>query len=276
MTEIDRSYVLALLALLAGCTRENAGYVAGQPCVPGAPDSSCGGGMVCDPEAQVCVCPPGTTLCGESCRDPGNDPASCGGCGLACAPGQSCAGGRCSGGKCAGGAVDCNGSCVDPKSNAQHCGGCAGAGGRRCGDGQACVAGACAGSPCPFAAALCGGACVDTRSSVTSCGGCNRPCPPGAFCVGGTCAGACAAGRTLCGGECVDLKHDPTHCGSCSARCGPHEVCASDDGKPKCREYWFAGCQGCPCPSCGERACCKVAKLGGYEVLCVEDRCPLP
>ena len=81
----------------------------------------------------------------------------------------------------------------------------------------------------------------------------------------------------MCGTACVDLKHDPTNCGSCGTVCDPSNVCAADNGVVKCRDYQFAGCNTCPCPSCGDRVCCPVANpQGSYDVLCVEDGCPLP
>jgi hypothetical protein len=81
----------------------------------------------------------------------------------------------------------------------------------------------------------------------------------------------------VCGAACVDLNHDPSNCGSCGTVCDPSNVCAADNGVPKCRDYRFAGCNTCPCSTCGDRACCSVANAtGSYDVLCVENSCPLP
>lgn len=269
---------LALFALaITGCTSHNAAYSAGKAC--GADPMMCGGGTSCDTQAAICTCPAGSALCGQSCAVLATDAANCGGCGLACPSGQTCNAGRCSGGGCPTGAIDCNGSCVDPLTNAQSCGGCVGTGlaGRACGNGQACLAGQCVAASCPFGATACNGACVDLTSSATNCGACGHACGSGQFCSQGQCTSACAPGLTMCGSSCVDLKHDPTNCGACGTVCDASNVCASDNGVTKCRDYRFAGCNTCPCPTCGDRMCCSVANAqGSYDVLCVEDGCPLP
>jgi len=63
-------------------------------------------------------CPAAFTACGQQCVDLASDPTSCGGCGIPCAVGQTCAAGVCT---CALGTVDCNGSCVTPDSAAAAC-----------------------------------------------------------------------------------------------------------------------------------------------------------
>jgi len=272
---------VSIVLVMFACNRSNPDFNAGERCVApasGATATVCTGGTACDPTVGVCVCPSPSALCGSVCADLTTDGANCGGCGLACPSGQSCAAGRCSGGGCPTGAIDCNGNCIDPLTNAQNCGGCASAGGgHNCGSGSACVMGACTKETCPFGATLCGATCVDLSSSAASCGACGHACGSGEVCSVGTCQSACAPGLTSCGSACVDLKHDPTNCGSCGTLCSTDQVCAQDNGTIKCRDYAFAGCNMCPCPSCGDRRCCNVPDpKGGYAVLCVEDQCPQP
>jgi hypothetical protein len=105
-----------------------------------------------------CLCPPGTTRCGNSCVDTNVDIANCGGCGNDCdgasdstahgAP--TCSGGHC-GYVCYPGFADCNhllsdGCEVDLRSDQKNCGGC----GKACdaAHGQPCVLGKCLTKPC--------------------------------------------------------------------------------------------------------------------------------
>ena len=100
--------------------------------------------------------------------------------------------------------------------------------------------------------------------------GCRRP---GSF----TSACLCPLGALECNDICVNPQIDGTNCGSCGTVCDPSNVCAADNGVPRCRDYRFAGCNSCPCPTCGDRVCCSVANTAGsYDVLCVESSCPLP
>lgn len=269
-------YLLTLgLLFFTSCTRDNASYVAGMSCMPQS-TTSCGQGTVCDPTTAICTCPSGSALCGQSCADLTADPANCGGCGLACPSGQTCSSGRCSGGGCPTGAIDCGGSCIDPLTNPQNCGGCGGMGaGRRCGNGQDCVMGVCTAPACGFGLSSCSGACVSLASDPSNCGACGKVCPSGSVCSAGQCGAMCGTGLTACGTACVDLKHDPANCGACGVACKPGEVCAGDGGTPKCVEFQFAGCNTCPCTSCGDRRCCNLpAAGGGYRTLCVDGACP--
>jgi hypothetical protein len=63
------------------------------PSSSSAASSSSSGGPVCEAWRQAC---------GGVCVDVQTDPANCGGCGRACAPGTTCAAGLCSGPPCAG------------------------------------------------------------------------------------------------------------------------------------------------------------------------------
>ncbi|MDB4944792.1 MAG: Tryptophan synthase alpha chain [Labilithrix sp.] len=105
-----------------------------------------------------CLCPEGTTRCGDSCVDILNDPSNCGGCLNDCpGPSRSPGGGpQCSGGVCTYvcyvGYADCNGRIYDGcetniGSDPLHCGSCT----TKCDtrNGQPCVGGTCLTKPCP-------------------------------------------------------------------------------------------------------------------------------
>jgi hypothetical protein len=65
------------------------------------PSRKCG--SKCCPSGQKCKggkckCKGGLKKCGRKCRDVSSDPANCGACDHACAPGETCVGGQCTGG----------------------------------------------------------------------------------------------------------------------------------------------------------------------------------
>jgi hypothetical protein len=72
--------------------------------------------------------------------DVNSDPANCGACGMACAPGESCTNGVCQG-SCSTGQTICFGRCIDPQTDSGNCGGC----GIRCA--VRCTNGFCTGCP---------------------------------------------------------------------------------------------------------------------------------
>ena len=128
---------------------------------------NCGGcGNKCDAGQDcidgTCICPAGTTRCGDECTDLSVDPYNCGACGNYCPgpsglrPGRvtsgspSCQGGKC-GYTCFPGFADCNhrlddGCEVDIRSDPGHCGNC----GTKCNAalGQPCVEGQCLTKAC--------------------------------------------------------------------------------------------------------------------------------
>jgi hypothetical protein len=92
--------------------------------VPPAPDAGAGDGDLCTP-------------CGARCVNLQIDPGHCGACGIACAPGEVCAGGVCARDPacgpdelscCPGDLWLCDGECVNLQIDARHCGAC----GRTC------------------------------------------------------------------------------------------------------------------------------------------------
>lgn len=121
---------------------------------------ACEAGQFC--ANGTCLCPPGTTRCGDECVDTAKDPMNCGACGYACPggfamrPGQPSTGGPlCDDGECKyvcfPGYADCdrdldNGCETDLTKSQRHCGAC----GTSCDvkAGQPCVAGACLTKPC--------------------------------------------------------------------------------------------------------------------------------
>jgi len=97
----------------------------GQGCLPSG-GTACGsgycvGGLVCLNGQCERACDAGTTRCGQDCVDVGSNPSHCGGCGVACASGQVCAGGVCS---CPDETELCGGECVNPLTDLDHCGAC--------------------------------------------------------------------------------------------------------------------------------------------------------
>ena len=122
----------------------------------GACGHKCDAGQGC--VDGTCICPPGTTRCGNACVDLNVDPDHCGSCDNGC-PGASddtanggptCAGGRC-GYLCYAGFADCNhrlndGCEVNIGSDPLHCGSCS----TQCdrGRSQPCVLGQCLTKPC--------------------------------------------------------------------------------------------------------------------------------
>jgi len=121
--------------------------------------------------------------------DPASDPAHCGGCGLACVPGENsdpiCVDSLCSL-VCAPGFVDCD---MNPANGCE----------------------------------------ADFLSDPGNCGDCDTRCEAGpsapATCVDGACARTCDAGYANCDGDwltgCeVRLEDDLANCGACGAACG--------------------------------------------------------
>jgi hypothetical protein len=186
------------------------------------------------------------------------DAQHCGGCGRACATGQSCVDSQCAAAACTAGQTLCGGACVDTRIDPQHCGAC----GVACGAGRNCVAGQCTCPPgrtdctaacvalatdpsncgacgrscgagtctngactCPSSQQLCAGSCVPTASDAANCGSCGRACAMGQVCSNGACA--CPAGQTLCQGQCLPTASDNLNCGGCGTVCPSGRFCSA-------------------------------------------------
>ena len=132
-------------------------------------------------------CAVGLTNCGNGvCLDLLSDGANCGGCGVACLPGQVCSGGVCSVTCADPSQAMCGQSCVDLLSNPQNCGSC----------GVACIAQSCYQGICQCQPGLmqCGSSCVDLQSDPLNCGGCGLPCAAGSACSFGICSAGVTTG----------------------------------------------------------------------------------
>ena len=100
--------------------------------------------------ADVCSCPPGTTLCSGACLALATDNAHCGttcATAIACTAPTVCRAGACA--PCTGTTKFCAGACVDYASDGANCGAC----GHSCGGGT-CSGGAC--QPVQIGGALAG------------------------------------------------------------------------------------------------------------------------
>jgi hypothetical protein len=254
-------------------------------------------------EGMILTCADaGLAECGGVCVDVSTDPANCGGCGVVCGPGSSCANGVClltappagvSLVDCAAqGLTDCGGFCADTLTDRSHCGGC----GVACSGEQLCENGACRQSGAVRVAdcaaqglADCNtGNCVDLFTDPYNCGACGATCTLTGDCQGGVCAEHyCQFGLTLCGGYCVDTLTDLANCGACGNACAPGASCeggacaspACPAGQTDCGGYCAdlqndeANCGGCHtfCDSgtCRGGTCAPICYGGGS--VCTSD-----
>lgn len=166
------------------------------------------------------------------------DPANCGGCGVACKDGDLCWKGACG---CPNGFTRCGDDCVQTDSDNENCGAC----GVACKEpklpddprwicgpnvnpdntewtcGNAACTMQCKGGFGDCNASFCGDGCeTDFLHDENNCGACGNACASGQWCNDGTCS--CPAGTTRCHDECVDTMNDAANCGACGSRCdGP-------------------------------------------------------
>jgi hypothetical protein len=179
------------------------------------------------------------------CSDLTSDAQNCGGCGVQCPSGQTCADGLCSGD-------------VSP-----------------CGSGRR-------GAFCDLDAGtslLCcaGGGCADVETDSANCGYCGYSCQPGLSCLQGQClatscttttAGeACVQGDGglggCCGTSCLDLGIDPDNCGGCGVKCASVESCVQ------------GACVVPQCTPAHQGAPCDLDAGGGYLIVgsCCASAC---
>jgi len=136
----------------------------------------------CSDPAELC---PNETQCDNACIDTRNDEANCGGCGTACAEGETCNNGSCaSDSGCGAGLMECGGDCVNLDSSADHCGECNNA----CDDDLLCSNGECSDS-CDDGLTVCDQACADLDEDAEHCGECGNACDDDERCDGGECVG---------------------------------------------------------------------------------------
>ncbi len=221
--------------------------------------------------------------CGSQCVDTGADPGNCGGCGIACGPGEICqtpifspAEGSCfptscanedAGAACAldAGQGNCCGSgCTDLETDPSNCGVC----GMSCPTdaGFACSNGTCL----PF----------NDVGNVAMCDGDASDCPPGWVCrpPGSVCEPDCSsspdgvvcglsiantpfadAPSVCCSKRCADLGADPANCGSCGTACASGQTC------------WLGVCEQVDCSqTSGQITPCLVDAGEGF---CCSGQC---
>ncbi len=184
------------------------------------------------------VCPSDRLVCDGACVDPASR-SHCGGCGIACGPGQACVAvmGGGSGGTDGGVPLDAGPA----------------------GPAFACVV------DCASMAGTtrCGSACVNLRTDTSHCGTCGTRCGlanAANACTDGMCAvQACFAGFANCdnalpNGCEVNTQTDPNHCGGCGNRCnlpnatascasGACRIMACNTGFADCDQSAANGCE---------------------------------
>ena len=176
--------------------------VASGPAVRAARDPSDGAAAIIEDAAafdgdatQAVTCEAPRVMCGAVCTDLAADPASCGSCGNACAPGQTCNEGKCDV-LCVGGTLRCHGACIDPTSDPGNCGACD----TVCPmDKSLCAASTCS-KTCDKGQTKCevdGGAdagsayCATTDTDRNNCGSCGHVCTSNQSCLAGLCKDLC-------------------------------------------------------------------------------------
>ncbi len=178
----------------------------------------------------------------------GEDPANCGGCGIACKNGDVCWKGACG---CPSGFAQCGKECKNLDSDDLNCGAC----GKVCeapksGDPSwlcgsdlqppntdwGCATGACKlvcnplFGDCNFD--ICTDGCeTDEHFDPLNCGACGHHCDANQDCVDGACI--CPTGTVRCDNRCVDINVDPDNCGGCNIGC-PGAQDDTANGTPTC------------------------------------------
>ena len=217
------------------------------------------------------ACTAERTVCSGTCTDTTSDPASCGACGKACAPGESCVAGVCEV-LCLAGTTACGGSCVDTKTSASNCGKC----GQACsGLTPFCVGGACV--PDCGATSLCAATttqpvyCANLTTDIKNCGTCGTTCAANETCTGtpAACKALCAPGSLPgdvfapnmvgCTGK-VGYASAATLCPAGTAVCTPTQFVARGAGKKPKYNYWTSDYLGYE----GSDGDCSVGTSGYY------------
>jgi hypothetical protein len=240
-------------------------------------DNDCDGAADClDPDcAPTLACSScateGRTLCGGECVDTASDPRHCGGCGIACSPGDVCQSSSCRpGGDCR--ETPCTGFTYCNLADGACMPGCASSG--QCGSNESCDVAThqCA---CNAGFHRCSGMCVSNGSPL-SCGSLCEPCPADpnghATCDGSVCGTVCNENFLFCGGRCTACPTGGT-VGCAGDRCvclpGYHDCggrCLSNTSVEGCG----TSCTPCPTDPNGTPTCdgasCGLDCSGGYHV----------
>lgn len=218
-----------------------------------------------------------------------NDPANCGGCGVACADGVPCWKGNCG---CPNGLTQCGDDCIDLKSDDANCGACGSVCAAPANDNDArwiCGAGVqppattwkCGDAACTIQCKpgvgncnddLCEDGCETSLiDDPKNCGACGHACESYQSCKKGQCV--CPFGMTMCDGECVDLNTDPNNCGRCGDWC---EGASNGKGSPTCADGkcgyvcfpGFADCDGRLANGCETNVATNPAHCGSCKTQC--------
>lgn len=198
-------------------------------------------------------------ICNNQCVNGNLDSKHCGGCGMACAPGEICDLGGCTrvttvlsdGGVACDvdgltandGIIVCGNECKSSYWDHDNCGSC----GHKCKAREECSRGICydwflrgsdpsAPLSCdPETSTLCGDQCVDLDTNTFHCGVCGNACASDEWCLNGVCESRsnggpvtpviCGAGEVECDKKCTSLDKDPEHCGACNNACAPSKSC---------------------------------------------------
>ncbi len=233
---------LAALGIGAAAHRSAAAVICRQNGVLCAKGAQCCAGY-CDGKTNRCSCPPGQTLCGDTCKVLDSDLANCGACGNVCpdrpnTAATTCIYGTC-GFTCAPGFANCNNNpndgCETNLGAWDNCGAC----GNVCTTNAANAMPRCNGGTCEFQCFTgykkCGDTCIPAGSCCNDadCDSANT----GLNCVNNACR--CPDGTTFCGN---------------AGRC---QVCCQDNDCPN-QLTCQAGACGCPSGQvvCGANYCC--------------------
>jgi hypothetical protein len=224
------SFFLVLSGGTAACVGE-------MPVGEGTGSTSAAYGGQGEPPRSDGTCDTGLVVCGNVCTSTDSDAKNCGGCGNACASGESCA----------------RATCYAPAgSSSSGGGGSSSSSGGGSGSSSGGTSSSSSGvSPlCGPNLTQCGTACVDTSSDPNNCGACGTACAPTEFCARWTCLpqapvdagddsdadadagpvvsdaqGGCPQNYSLCGTTCVSLATDPANCGVCGNACIGAQMC---------------------------------------------------
>lgn len=182
-------------------------------------------------------CKPPRVRCGKRCFAVQTDPANCGACGRACAPGETCAGGVCQR-PCPAGQKACSGACI-PAANCCTSAECPG------------------GTPCQQAVCLDGACRLLSKEEGVRCttfGGL------GGECRGGDCFG-CLGRGSLCSDDsfCCGVNNDDIICAS---RFHTFSVVCADSDTRCCGRTGStceSNCDCCAPYNCAGGKCCRTS-----------------
>jgi hypothetical protein len=167
------------------------------------------------------------------CANTTTDNDNCGACGVVCASGKSCTGGKCE--LACGALATCTPDggaayCANTKADNDNCGAC----GTKCPSGQVCSGGSCSQTCGSLTTCTPDGGTpygANTKTDDDNCGACGTTCPSGQSCTDSKCALTCGSLTTCApdGGTpyCANTKTDNDNCGACGTTCTVPATCIS-------------------------------------------------